>query len=304
MKFLIIGTGGTGGCIGGFLALNGADVTFIARGAHLEHMKQNGLKLNSMIKGDITIPKVKVCEDKDYSDKADVIFICVKSYSLDDIMPLVKRASHADTIVIPILNGIGIGDKIYDKFKESFIADGCIYIVAYLAAPGEIVQMGSILRVVFGPRKNQSIPYGKLDEVKSVLCSSGIEAIVSDNIERDTFQKFSFISPYAACGVYYNITAEEMRSNAEYRQMFINLLNEIKSIADAINISFKTDIVEANLKILDALEPGTTASLQKDVQKGRQTEIDGLIFEVVRLADSYGVSVPNYRIIADSLRKI
>jgi 2-dehydropantoate 2-reductase len=298
MKFLIIGTGGTGGSIGGFLASAGYDVTFIARGKHLGHMKEKGLKIKSALKGEIILPVVQACEAKSYTDKADVIFLCIKSYSIDDIMPFLQRASHKDTIVIPILNGIGIGDKIYEKFKEAYIVDGCIYIVAYMASPGEIVQSSGIFKVVFGSRENQPVPLDKLEAVKDALCSSGIQGVISDNIVKDTFQKFSFISPYAACGVYYNITAGQMREIDEYRQMYVNLSEEIKSIANALNISSSADIPAANLKLLNSLTPDTTASLQKDFLAGRQTETDGLIFEVIRLAEKHGVDVSNYRQVA------
>lgn len=302
MKFLIVGTGGTGGSIGGFLASEGHDVTFIARGRNLEHLKEKGLKIKSALKGDIILPAVQACEAADYSDKADVIFLCVKSYSIDDILPLVQMASHKDTIVIPILNGIGIGDKIYEKFKEAYIVDGCIYIVAYVASPGEIIQSSGVFKVVFGTRENQPVPLDKLEEVKNALCSSGIEGIISDNIVRDTFQKFSFISPYASCGVYYGITAGEMREVSEYRQMFVNLSEEIKSIAAILKLHFNKDISEVNLKMLDSLTPDTTASLQKDFEAGKQTEMDGLIFEVVRLAKRYGVDVPNYWKVAQKFK--
>jgi 2-dehydropantoate 2-reductase len=299
MKFLIIGTGGTGGCIGGFLASNGFDTSFIARGEHLKKIKENGLKIRSDLKGDIHIKNTKAYEMGEYSDKADVIFICVKSYSLDEAIPLVKRASNKDTIVIPILNGIGIGDKIYEKFSEAFILDGCIYIVGYVASPGEIAQKGKVLKLVFGARNSQQVPVEKLEIIRQSLQTSGIEAVVSDNIRLDTFKKFSFISPYASCGAYYNITAAGMQDCNEYRQMFIKLSEEIKSLAKAMNLSVQTDIIAANLKLLDALLPETTASLQKDLAAGKETEIDWLIFEVVRLADKFGVSVPNYKMVAE-----
>ncbi|HEX9060368.1 MAG TPA: 2-dehydropantoate 2-reductase [Clostridia bacterium] len=300
MKFLIIGTGGTGGSIGGFLALNNHDVTFIARGAHLEEMKKNGLKLRSGLKGDIRIPNIKACEGDEYNDKADVIFVCVKSYSIDEIIPLIRRASHSNTIVIPVLNGIGIGDKIYDSFNDALILDGCIYIVAYVVSPGEIAQDGGFFKIVFGERENQKVPDGKMEELKEVLEACGIKAEVSDNIKHDTMQKYSFISPFASCGVYYDITAKDMQHDGEYRQMFIKLFNEIKSISYVMGIKLKTNI-EDNLKILDKLTLDATASLQKDFKAGKRTEIDGLIFEVVRLSEKYNVSVPNYKMIAKKL---
>lgn len=300
LKFLIVGTGGTGGSIGGFLALSGYDVTLIARGEHLKKIKQDGLRLNSDIKGDIVINNIKACTSEEYEGKADVIFVCVKSYSIDSIIPLLKKAAHKNTLVIPILNGFDMGEKINKKFDEAYVLDGCIYIVSFLSAPGEIRQMGDILRVVYGVREDSEVPYEKLEEIKKALVSAGINTVISDNIKRDTFRKFSFISTYAACGAYYNINSGQMQSTKEYKNTFIRLLKEFKAVADAMNIVFDVDIVETNLKILEAMEPDSTASMQKDLAYGKQSEMDGIVFEVVRLADKYHVEVPNYKMIAES----
>jgi 2-dehydropantoate 2-reductase len=299
MKYLVIGTGGTGGAIGGFLAHKGYDVTFIARGAHLEAMKKDGLRIKSGLKGDICLTDIKACKASEYAEKADVIFVCVKSYSLDEIIPLIIRSSKKDTLVIPILNGIGIGDKLYEKYKDAYILDGCVYIVAYSGKPGEIIQSGKVFKVVFGERPGQEVPRQRLVEVKEQLISSGINCEVSDNIVRDTFLKFSFISPYASCGAYYNITAGEMQKVPEYRQMFINLIKEIQHLAEALGIFFENNIVEANLKLLDSLNTDTTASMQKDIAAGKSSETEGLIFDVLRLAEAKGVPVANYKIIAE-----
>lgn len=300
LKFLIAGTGGTGGSLGGFLAAEGYDVTLIARGEHLKRIKEKGLRLKSDVKGDIVLKNVKACTSEEYEDKADVIFVCVKSYSLDSIIPLLKKSSRRDTLIIPILNGIGMGEKISEKFNEAYVLDGCIYIVGFLSAPGEITQMGDIFRVVYGAMENRSVPLEKLEEVKKALISAGIKVVVSDNIKRDTFRKFSFISTYASCGAYYNINSGEMRSNAEYKETFIQLVKEFIALAAAMNIVFDVDILETNLKILEAMEPASTASMQKDLAAGKQTEMDGIIFEIVRLAHKYGVDVPTYKKIAES----
>ncbi len=298
MKILIAGSGGTGGCIGGFLAYKGFDVTFIARGVHLDKMKHDGLKIKSGLKGEITVSPVKACESNAYNEKADVIFLCTKSYSIDEIIPLLRKASHKDTIIIPIINGIGIGDEVNEKFSDAIILDGCIYIASFIAAPGEIIHLGKGFRIVYGPRKDQTVPNEKLQEIKEVLLSSGIDAVVSDNIKRDTFQKFSFVSAFAACGAYYNITAKDIQENPEYRNMFTNLITEVLDIAKAMDLSFNVDLLPVNLNIIDTLLPDTTSSLQKDLFAGKKTEMDGLIFEVVRLGVKYGVPTPNYSLVA------
>ena len=131
MKYLIAGTGGVGGSIAGFLSLAGKDVTCIARGAHLQSIQTNGLKLKSDLKGEHTL-RIPVTTAEEFSGKADVIFVCVKGYSVDSIVELIKRAAHKDTVVIPILNVYGTGPRIQKLVPEVTVLDGCIYILSLI----------------------------------------------------------------------------------------------------------------------------------------------------------------------------
>ena len=144
MKYLIIGTGGTGGAVGGFLADAGFDVTFIARGAHLEAMKTKGLVVKSGIKGELCIESPKACTAEDYHDTPDVAFVCVKGYSLDDAAALLDRCAGEKTVVIPILNIFGTGEALQQRLPGRRVLDGCIYITTYVWAPGEITQGGKL----------------------------------------------------------------------------------------------------------------------------------------------------------------
>ena len=130
MKYLIAGTGGVGGSIAGFLSLAGKDVTCIARGAHLQSIQTNGLKLKSDLKGEHTL-QIKATTAEEFKGKADVIFVCVKGYSVDSITELIKRASHEKTVVIPILNVYGTGPRIQRLVPGVTVLDGCIYIAPF-----------------------------------------------------------------------------------------------------------------------------------------------------------------------------
>jgi 2-dehydropantoate 2-reductase len=298
MKYLIIGTGGTGGCIGGLLASNNNDVTFISRGKNLEQMRQNGLKLKTGIKGELYLPNIKAFSDKEYIDKADVIFVCVKTYSIDDIIPIIRNASHENTIIIPTANGYGIGERIANQLNGLHVLDGCIYISAFIDAPGSITQLGNLFKIVFGTRKDDLIDSSILNDIKNTLCDCGINTIVSDNIQRDTFKKFTFISSFASCAAYYDIEAKEIQQEGKYRHTFIELCEEIKKIGNKLGLELDVDITKENLKIVDSTTPDTTSSMQKDMKAGKKSEMDGLVFEVVRLADKFGVNTPAYCMIA------
>lgn len=296
MKYLIIGTGGTGGAVGGFLAAAGYDVTFIARGAHLAAMKEKGLVVKSGIKGEFCVANPKACTAEDYCDIPDVVFVCVKGYSLDDAVALLSRCANEKTIIIPILNIFGTGEVLQRRLPNLHVLDGCIYITSYVSGPGEITQGGKLFTVVFGERDGHISP--ELEQIAKEMENSQIRPDLTHDIRRKCFQKYALISAMATAGAYYDATTGVVSSTPEMRETFINLSREIDALANAMGIPFEEDIVAKNLRLLDTAAPDTTASLQKDLQKGKSSEIDGLIFEPVRLGQRYQVETPTFLIAA------
>ena len=300
-KYLIVGTGGTGGPIGAYLAKAGKDVTFIARGKNLEAMKRNGLKITRP-KDEFVINPVKVSELDKFQGKADVIFLCIKGYSVETIIPDLKRIADNNTIIIPILNIFGTGGMLQKYFNGPLVTDGCIYVAAQLSEPGCILMNGDIMRVIFGIRNKEDYR-DELKEIESDLRESGIECVLSDNIARDALLKFSYVSPQGACGLYYNVSAGDIQKEGESRECFKGLIHEIDLLAQAMGINFEEDIVERNLKILSGLSQSATTSMQRDIAAGNPSEVDGLIWEVIRLAEKYKVDVPIYKKIALTLKE-
>lgn len=302
MKYLVIGAGGTGGCIGAYMTEAGKDVTMIARGAHLAAMQSDGIRMETTKRGNYTVKPVKASDMEHYDENPDVIFVCVKGYSLEETVPFIHRVAKPETVVIPILNIYGTGGRLQKMLPELLVTDGCIYIAAEIKEPGCLWQNGDIFRVVYGVREpSEYRPV--LEEIKKDLDDSGITGILSDNIRRDALQKFSYVSPAAACGQYYDAKAGEMQKPGEVRDTFAALIGEIDTLANAMGIHFEVDVVKTNLDILDTLTPEASTSMQRDVKKGKVSEMDGLIFEVVRLGKKYGVSLPTYEKIADEMRR-
>jgi len=306
LKYAVIGAGGTGGAIGGFLAKAGIDVTLIARGKHLEKMQQDGLRFETP-SGELTVP-VKACTMEEYQENPDVIFVCVKGYSLEDTVPFIRRVAGTDTVVIPILNIYGTGRKLQEQLPEVTVTDGCIYIASEIKEPGTILMSGAIFRVVFGLRKGTSSELAAgvmpmLEAVAGDLAEAGITPLLSAQIEKDALQKFSFVSPMAAVGACYDVVASEVQKEGRYREIYIRLVEEIRALSVAMDATLPEDIVAINLKIMDSLAPGATASMQRDIKAGKQSELDGLVYEVVRMGERYGVEVPTYREIAERFQK-
>ena len=291
MKYLIYGAGGIGGCLAAFLAQGGKDVSLIARGAHLEAIQKNGLVLETG-HGTFAVP-VRACEQEQVTDKPDVIFVCVKGYSLEGTLPTLKRLSDGHTIVIPLLNIYGTGARLQPELSPALVTDGCIYIAAEIKAPGTVHMSGDIFRVVFGPRTPEEYR-PELEEVARDLNDCGIEGILSQNIQRDALMKFSVVSPMAACGIYHNIQVGGMQAPGQPREDFKALVAEIGALAQAMGFPFPEDPVPRNLAIQDALDPDASTSLKRDLDAGKPSEVDGLIFEVVRLGRKYHVPTPMY----------
>lgn len=296
-KYLVIGTGGVGGSIAGFLALAGKDVTCIARGKHLEAIRKYGLHLKSDLKGEHFLP-VKACTAEEYKDKADVVFVCVKGYSIDSIKDVLEKSAHPDTLVIPILNVYGTGPRIGRLVPSVKVLDGCIYIVGFVSGEGEITQMGRIFRLIFGARPEQNIPQEALDEIADVLQSCGIKAEVSDDINRDTFIKWAFISAMACTGAYHDVPMGEVQHEGPVRDTFIGLSRESAEMGHRLGVAYPEDPVAYNLKVIDKLDPHSTASMQKDLAKGHQSEIQGMLFDVIKLGEELGTDLTTYRKVA------
>ena len=298
MKYLIYGAGGIGGCLAAFLAQGGKDVSLIARGAHLEAIQKNGLVLETG-HGTFAVP-VRACEQEQVTDKPDVIFVCVKGYSLEGTLPTLKRLSDGHTIVIPLLNIYGTGARLQPELSPALVTDGCIYIAAEIKAPGTVHMSGDIFRVVFGPRTPEEYR-PELEEVARDLNDCGIEGILSQNIQRDALMKFSVVSPMAACGIYHNIQVGGMQAPGQPREDFKALVAEVGALAQAMGVPFPEDPVARNLAIQDALDPDASTSLKRDLDAGKPSEVDGLIFEVVRLGRKYHVPTPMYDRVAAKL---
>ncbi|MBP1615248.1 MAG: putative 2-dehydropantoate 2-reductase [Bacteroidetes bacterium] len=302
LRYLIVGTGGVGGNIAAFLWLAGKEVTCIARGEQLAAIQSEGLRLKSGLKGKHNIP-MTACTAEEYNGKADVIFVCVKGYSVDSIISLIARAAHKDTIVIPILNAYGTGPKIQRLVPEVTVLDGCIYIVGFISAPGEVTQMGSIFRLVFGAHKGTDVAQELLETVQKDLQESGLKAEISPDINRDTFIKWSFISAMACTGAYYDVPMGEVQKEGKIRDTFISLSKESAALGAKLGISFNEDLVAYNLKVIDKLAPESTASMQKDIERGHESEVQELLFNMITVGEEQGVEMPTYRDIAQKFRK-
>lgn len=296
MKFAILGSGGTGGVLGAYLAKAGNDVTFIARGAHLRAIQEKGLTLESSHNGTFTISPARACTMEEYQETPDVLLVCVKYYNLGDAIELAGRVAGPETIILPILNVYGTGGVMQEGLPESLtVLDGCMYVFGMIKEPGVISQPQSILRVFYGFRRGQDRGLeGRARELEQVFNAAGIEGHFTDNIAADHLQKFGFVSPMGAAGLYFNVKSEDFQKEGQVRDTFVGLVREVQDIGHAMGLTFKSDLVQSGLKLIDAFKPGGQTSMQRDVAAGRQSEFAGLVDSMVELGKKLNVPTPYY----------
>lgn len=302
MNYLIIGAGGTGGVLGASLFRKGFPVTLIARGGHLEQIQKKGLTVQNRMTGTAETFRIPARTAEAFTGKADVIFVCVKGYSLPDLIPFLDRVSDAETVVIPLLNIFTTGETLRKQLPGRYVLDGCIYVSANIEQPGLLLQHSRILKVVYGTVPGQA-KKPVLETIRQNLTDAGAAAVLSDAIRRDALKKFCYVSPIGAAGLYLHATAGDFQKEGPARTLFIGLMKEVEALAAGIGCPFDEDVIGNNLRILSRQPPEAATSLQRDVCAGKQSEIEGLIFGVPALGRQVQVEMPLYTKVADALKQ-
>ena len=302
-RVLIVGTGGVGGTLAAFLKLGGCSVDCIARGEHLEAIRQRGLHLISDMKGEHHLP-IEVFTAEEYDRKADFIIVCVKGYSLDSVVDVITRASTPSTIVIPILNVYGTGPRIARLVPSATVIDGLIYLAAYKSDVGQITQTGGMMRLIFGARPEQGIARERLQEFSDILTSAGIPNKLSEDINLDTFIKWSYISATNCAGLYHDVTMGGLQFAGPAQDMFCALSRESQAIGESLGIVFPRPMDEYNVKVASGINPQSTASTQKDIAAGRTSEIQGMLFDMIDLGRRQGIPTPTYDLVAERFKHL
>ncbi len=293
MKIAIIGTGGAGGYFGGKCAAAGLDVTFVARGKHLEAMKANGLTVKS-IGGDFVVPSVKAVPDIQSIETPGLVIMGVKAWQVQGAAQELSSVTGEDTMILPLQNGISAAPEIAAETGEKHALGGTCRILSKIESPGVIHHFGTEPALVFGELDRSSSQ--RTVKLKELFDSAGIKSRISMDIHVDLWKKFIGIcisgllaitqSPYGA-----------VRELPETRRMMRDLLTEIYTLGIKENINLAADTVDKTLSNIDALPYDSTSSLTRDVWAARPSEIHYQNGTVVKLGEKHGIPTPVNRFV-------
>ncbi len=289
MKIAIMGTGGVGGYYGGLLAQSGQDVTFIARGAHLRAIREQGLKVKS-VHGDFTVPPAKATDTPAEVGPVDMVLFATKTYQTDEAAQLITPMVAQNTVIVSLQNGIDAADRIARVVGMEHMLGGVTWLSAAVEAPGLIGQYSQFRRIALGEFSGEATP--RLKAALDALQATGATVEVSDVILKVLWTKFVFIAPVMAMGSLTRVTFGEYRNVPEARAMLTDAISEVASVAKAKGVKLDEDVVKKTLAFIDSSEPGIKPSMQRDVESGKPSELEAMIGAVVRLGDEHNVPTP------------
>jgi 2-dehydropantoate 2-reductase len=289
VKIAIMGIGGVGGYYGGLLAKAGHEVTFIARGKHLEAIRQNGLEVKSVF-GDFNVRPALATDDPALAGHVDMVIFSTKTYHTDEAAAKILPMIGPHTVVIPLQNGVDAAERIGAVVGAGHVIGGATWLSAAIEAPGVIGQYSQFRRIVIGEFDGNITP--RAEAALSALKSTGAVVELAADISRVLWTKFVFISAISALGAVTRVTIGEYRSVPETRAVLTEALKEVVAVAHAGKVTLESDIIEKTLEFVDATAPGIKPSMQRDMEAGRKSELESMIGIVVRLGEKLGVPTP------------
>lgn len=298
MKIAFMGAGGVGGLIGARLAQAGADVSFVARGAHLKAMRENGLKLESPV-GDVHLPRPRVTDDPASIGPVDLVIFAVKLWDTEAAARAMAPLLGPETGVISLQNGVRKDEILRPIVGEKRLMGGVAYMGTAISQPGVIHHTGTMQRVVFGEYDGRRSK--RAETLLEYLRKTGIDAQLSDDVRRSIWEKFVFLVAMAAVTASIRLPIGPIRSHPLTRQLYLDALREAAAVGRAHGVKLPPDFAEERMAFVDTLPASMTASLQLDLERGNPLEVEWLSGSVVELGAAAGVPTPIHRVVRDVL---
>lgn len=298
MRIAVFGTGGVGGYFGGRLAQAGEEVIFIARGKHLQAMRQDGLRVDS-INGDFRIQPVQATDDPQRVGQVDMVLVAVKAWQVPEAAVAMRPMVGDQTGVVPLENGVDAPAQLIAALGADHILGGLCKISAFIAEPGHIHHVGIEPYVAFGELDHRLSR--RVEALRQAFERAGVSVEVPQEIQTAMWEKFVFIAAISGVGAVTRAPAGVIRSLPETRQMLEEAIEEIVAVARALRISLPKEITANTIAFIDGLPPNVTASMQRDVIDGHASELGSQNGAVVRMGLETGVPTPVNAFIYHSL---
>ncbi len=293
MRVAIVGIGGVGGYYGGKLAHrfppgSEHEILFFCRGAHMEAIRRDGLKLSAK-DGDLVAHPAMATDSASEMGVVDVALFAVKGYSQPEVARTMRPAIGPSTVVIPLGNGVENDEILKSEIGSGRVLNGAVYISTHIEAPGVVEQTGGSRKLIFGSPGGETDPYLPIEQM---LQAAGIDAELSSNIVRDIWSKFIFIDAISGVTSLHGVTIGTVLATPELREQLVGLMREVESLSERLSVGLPPGIVDQAVERAGMFPPDTKTSMQLDVEKGNATELDTMLGYVVRKGKELDVPTP------------
>ena len=289
MKIAVMATGGVGGVFGAKFAEAGEDITFIARGAHLEEIKKNGLTILDD-KGEVNIKDIQITDDPVSIGTVDFIIFAVKLWDTESAATICKPMLGPETVLIPFQNGVSSTETISKIIGETHTGRGISRVSASIEAPGIIRRVGSYGSLAFAEAGGAKST--RMQAFLDICNRVGVEAEIPDDIFRTLWQKYIFLVTVSGMTTAARQPMRSLIAGSEGLTTAINCMTEVAEVGRAIGIDLPTDTVEKLVNFLKKMPQNMKASQAIDLENGRRLEAPWLTGNVCKMGRKYSIPTP------------
>jgi len=299
MRIGVFGAGAVGAYFGGRLAEAGEDVVFIARGAHLDAIRKDGLRVESP-NGDMHIQPAQATDDPAEVGPVDYLLFAVKLFDTEKTAEACKPMVGPDTTVVCLQNGVESEETIGRILGPDRIMGGTVYIASVIAAPGLVRQTGSFARMIFGEMDGSRSERGAA--LEAACRKAGIDVTFSDAVETEIWMKFVVLAALAAVTTATRQPVGVLRADPDTRALFQNAIAEVIAVGRAQGVALPDDALQRQMAVVDGWPHDMVASMLHDLNAGKPMELDYFSGAVCRLGRACGVATPVHDVLYAALK--
>ncbi len=300
MKIAVMAAGGLGGYYGALLAKDGHDVIFIARGAHLKAIRENGLTIKS-VHGDFAVKPAKATDNPSQVGVVDWVLFGVKTYDTESATQAMRPMIGANTIVLTFQNGVDAPDQIGAIIGKELVLAAPTQIVSNITAPGGIEQKSPFRSTTIGEIGGQGLT-PRVQQIVAAFKRTGVDVTAAADGHKPLWHKFVFIASTSGLATLARTAPYDLFQTPEARATLCAAMEEVYAVGKAHGIAMDTDIVERQYQFTLNLKPGAKPSMQLDLEQGKRLEIDAMSGAIARLGAAKGVPTPVHQTIYVALK--
>lgn len=291
MRIGVMAAGAVGGYFGGRMAAAGHDVAFIARGAHRDAIRRDGLIIEST-HGDLHLKDVNVTDDPKQIGPVDVVLFAVKLWDTETAGEQTRPLINSKTRVITLQNGVDSVERLIPTLGDDTTIGGASYIVTTIARPGVIRQTGAVAKVYCGRLDGR--PDAVLARYVEQIKAANIDITLTNHMLLEIWKKFVVLSGTSGITASTRQPLGVIRDDEDMRAFFYKLMHETIAVGRAAGVEFPSDF-SAELDRSVAAFPSTMkASMANDLDAGNRLELDWIAGKVVALGRKYGMPTPGH----------